>query len=139
MNAPNDRSGSFDASYSAGEADKASLARREEKVRQNFWEKFRSVAGHIPFADDLVAAYYCAMDTNTPFRVRGTLLGALAYFILPFDAIPDFILGFGYTDDAAILVAALSMVSSHIQPKHRAAAASALGKEIPDEDDTATV
>lgn len=136
MSTPNDRSGSFDASFSANEADEASLARREEKVRRGFWEKFRRVAGQIPFADDLVAAYYCAMDTNTPLRVRGTLLGALAYFILPIDAIPDFILGFGYTDDAAILAAAVSMVSRHILPKHRAAAATALGKDIPGDDDT---
>ena len=107
---------------------------REARVRSDFWKKFRSVAGRIPFADDLVAAYYCALDPETPLKVRGTLLGALAYFILPIDGIPDFILGIGYTDDAAILAAAVSMVARHITPRHRAAAAQALGKELPDDD-----
>jgi uncharacterized membrane protein YkvA (DUF1232 family) len=81
--------------------------------------------------EDFVAAYYCAMDPATPTRVRGMLLAALAYFILPFDLIPDMTPAFGFTDDAALLVAVIGLVSSHITPTHRAAAASALGKELP--------
>lgn len=138
MVTPKDSSEGFDASFSHEGVNEASIARREEKVRRDFWQKFRRVAGHIPFADDLVAAYYCAMDTQTPLRVRGTLLGALAYFILPIDAVPDFLLGFGFTDDAAVLAAALSMVSRHITPTHRAAAAAALGKELPDDEESKT-
>lgn len=127
-NAGFETSSETDASYSD------SLKRREEHVRSEFWVKFRSVAGRIPFADDLVAAYYCAMDPETPLKVRGTLLGALAYFILPLDGIPDLILGLGYTDDAAVIAAAISMVARHITPTHRAAAAKALGKELPEPD-----
>ena len=113
------------------------IERREQKVRAEFWDKLRRFAGRIPFAEDLVAAYYCALDTRTPLRVRGMLLGALVYFILPIDAIPDLIAGFGFTDDAAVLVAALTLVSGHIQPRHRAAAAKALGKELPEEPEAA--
>jgi len=103
---------------------------RETHVRASFWKKLAKTAGRVPFAQDLVAAYYCALDPETPLKVRGTLLGALAYFILPMDAIPDFILGLGYSDDAAILYAAISMVARHITPRHREAAASALGQEV---------
>ncbi len=110
---------------------------REKKVRLKFWDKFARVAARIPFADDLVAAYYCAFDSQTPTKVRGMLLGALAYFILPTDAIPDFIPGLGYTDDAAVLAGVISMVAAHIKPRHRAAAAKALGKELPEELDQA--
>jgi uncharacterized membrane protein YkvA (DUF1232 family) len=42
----------------------------------------------VPFVEDIVAAYNCALDTATPMRVRGMLLAALAYFILPFDLTP---------------------------------------------------
>jgi len=42
-------------------------------------------------------AFYCATDSATPLPIRATLMGALAYFILPFDAIPDILLGLGYT------------------------------------------
>jgi uncharacterized membrane protein YkvA (DUF1232 family) len=85
----------------------------------------------VPFVEDLVAAYYCALDPTTPMRVRGMLLAALAYFILPFDFIPDMIPGLGFTDDAAVLTAVFALVSSHITPIHRAAAAKALDKELP--------
>ncbi|MEZ5775946.1 MAG: YkvA family protein [Hyphomicrobiaceae bacterium] len=104
----------------------ADFADKERTVRERFWSKFRKVARRIPFAGDLVAAYYCAMDPGTPLRVRATLIGALAYFILPIDAIPDVIFGLGFTDDAAVLALAIKMVADHIKPEHRASARRAL-------------
>jgi uncharacterized membrane protein YkvA (DUF1232 family) len=107
------------------------LKERERKVRRDFWAKLKRFAGMVPFVEDIVAAYYCALDPATPMRVRGMLLAALAYFILPADFIPDMIVGLGFADDAALLTAVLGMVASHITPIHRAAAARALDKELP--------
>jgi uncharacterized membrane protein YkvA (DUF1232 family) len=104
---------------------------REERVRRDFWAKLKRVAGQVPFVEDIVAGYYCALDPATPMRVRGMLLAAIAYFILPFDLIPDIIAGLGFADDAALITAVLALVSSHITPVHRAAAACALDKELP--------
>jgi uncharacterized membrane protein YkvA (DUF1232 family) len=109
----------------------AAFAERERKVRSDFWAKLRRVIGMVPFAEDLVAAYYCALDPATPLRVRGMLLAAIAYFILPMDLIPDMIAGLGFADDMALLTAVVGMVASHITPTHRAAAARALDKELP--------
>ena len=95
---------------------------RRERVRSRFFTTLRKAARYIPFADDLVAAYFCALDPRTPHRVRATLLAALAYFILPADMIPDFLIGVGFGDDAAVLFAAINMVRSHITPAHREAA-----------------
>jgi uncharacterized membrane protein YkvA (DUF1232 family) len=103
----------------------------ERKVRTDFWSKLRRFAGQVPFVEDLVAGYYCALDPATPMRVRGMLLAAIAYFILPFDFVPDFIAGLGFADDAALVTAVLALVSAHITPTHRAAAARALDKELP--------
>ena len=100
-------------------------------MRRDFWTKLKRVIGMVPFAEDLVAAYYCALDPATPMRVRGMLLAALAYFILPFDIIPDMIAGLGFADDAALLTAVVGLVAAHITPTHRAAAARALDKELP--------
>ena len=75
------------------------FAEWERKVRTDFWSKLRRFAGQVPFVEDLVAGYYCALDPATPMRVRGMLLAAIAYFILPFDFIPDFIAGLGFADD----------------------------------------
>lgn len=105
------------------------LAERDRHVRENFWTALKRIARKLPFAQSLVAAYYCAMDPQTPLRVRVTLLGALAYFILPLDVIPDVLLGVGFTDDAAVLALAMKMVADHIQPRHQEAARQALSDE----------
>ncbi|MEM9331537.1 MAG: YkvA family protein [Pseudomonadota bacterium] len=101
------------------------LAREEAnraQVESGIWSKIRKTAGRIPFMDDVVAAYYCALDPETPAKVRGTLLAALAYFVMPVDSIPDFLAGFGLTDDITVLTVALSIVSGHLKESHREAA-----------------
>ena len=101
-------------------------AAEEGEVREKFWRTARKAARHIPFMEELVAAYYCALDRNTPLRAKGILLAALGYFILPADAIPDFVFGLGFTDDIAVLTAAIAAVRAHITPAHRLAAREAL-------------
>lgn len=103
---------------------------REERVRGQFWRTARRAARQVPFMEDVVAAYYCALDSRTPTRVRGVLLAALAYFVLPVDFIPDFIFGLGFTDDVAVLTAAITALRSHITPAHRAAAREALSEDL---------
>lgn len=102
---------------------------RAEEVRRRFWKTFRKAARYIPFADDLVAAYFCALDPATPHRVRAVLLAALAYFILPFDAVPDILAGIGFSDDATVLLAAIALVRAHITTAHREAARRTLAEE----------
>src|ERR1700741_1707840 len=106
------------------------LAKDPERIREGFWLKLKRVAAKLPFAEDLLAAYYCAFDRTTPRHVQITLLGALAYFILPFDFIPDMMPVLGFTDDAAVLATAIRMVSSHITSDHREAARAALQRVL---------
>jgi uncharacterized membrane protein YkvA (DUF1232 family) len=94
----------------------------EERVARGFWPKLRKLAGRLPFAADLVAVYYCARDPETPAAAKAMLMAALAYFVLPFDAVPDVLAGIGYTDDAAVIAAVLMLVGRHVTPSHRAAA-----------------
>ena len=98
--------------------------RDEARMRRDFWRKAARVAARLPFAEDLLAAYYCAFDRATPVQVKATLVGALAYFVLPFDAVPDMLPLVGFTDDAAVLLAALRMVRA----EHRDAARAALAR-----------
>ena len=102
------------------------LAQDRESVRRRFWIKLKRVVAQLPFAEDLLAAYYCAFDKQTPRHVQAALLGAIAYFILPFDFIPDMLPVLGFTDDAAVLATAIRLVASHITPEHRDAARAAL-------------
>ena len=108
------------------------LAQDSESVRRRFWTKFKQVMAKLPFAEDLLAAYYCAFDRETPRHVQVALLGALAYFILPFDFLPDMLPVLGFTDDAAVLATTIRMVASNITPEHREAARAALKRGLPD-------
>jgi len=100
-----------------------------QTVRRNFWPKFRKVAAQLPFAEDLVAAYFCAFDRNTPRHVQAALLAALAYFVMPFDVAPDVLLMVGFADDAAVLAGAVRLMSAYITPAHREAAQTMLKGE----------
>lgn len=111
---------------------KIDLEGDEARVRRDFWVTARKAAGSIPFMDEVVAAYYCALDRETPLRVRASLLGALGYFVLPLDVIPDFIFGLGFTDDAAVIMGVLALMRVHITDEHREAARKALLKDDPE-------
>jgi uncharacterized membrane protein YkvA (DUF1232 family) len=106
------------------------LAKDPDSVRRRFWVKFKRVMAKLPFAEDLLSAYYCAFDRETPRHVQASLLAAIAYFILPFDFIPDMLPVLGFTDDAAVLATAIRMVAAHIRPEHRDAARAALKRGL---------
>ena len=102
------------------------MAGDESGMRRDFWAKFRRLAARLPFAEDLLAAYYCAFDRDTPAHVKGSLVAALAYFVLPADAIPDLLPALGFADDAAVLAGVLRLMATAITPEHRTAARDAL-------------
>ncbi|MEM8794865.1 MAG: YkvA family protein [Pseudomonadota bacterium] len=112
--------------------DEEKAARDEARVRAGFWKTVRKALRVIPFSNEVVAAYFCAFDSKTPRAVRATLLGALAYFVLPLDSIPDFIFGIGFSDDITVLTAVLATLGAHITDEHRAKAREALNEKLDD-------
>lgn len=98
---------------------KDSFEGQQKRVEKRFWPTVRKALRHIPFMQDVIAAYYCALDPKTPFRARAALIGALAYFVLPIDGIPDFLTVIGFADDASVLLAVLALVGPHIKDDHR--------------------
>lgn len=119
----------------AGDPEKASLPlvieHNARRTRTRLIPKILKVAGRIPFADDLAASYYCALDPLTPMKAKGVLFAALAYFIIPTDMVPDIIAGLGFTDDATVLATALGIVGAQIKEPHRRAARRLLGLPKP--------
>ena len=101
------------------------MSRRQPDER-TFWRKLGRLLSRVPFAVDLVAAWYCASDSATPMHVRALLWGAVAYFILPTDLVPDYLVGLGFSDDAAVVAAVMSLLGRHLTQDHRAAAAARL-------------
>jgi uncharacterized membrane protein YkvA (DUF1232 family) len=104
------------------------LRRDQARVERSFWDKMRKYIRRVPFVEEAVAGYYCAIDPATPLQVKAVLFGALAYFVLPIDIVPDVIAWIGFTDDAAVLYAAIRTVAPHINGSHRAQAKTAIDR-----------
>jgi uncharacterized membrane protein YkvA (DUF1232 family) len=102
--------------------------RDEERLGGKLFAMLRRLAGRLPFAEDALAAWFCARDPATPRRMRYTLLGAIGYFVLPVDAVPDFLPLVGFTDDAAVIAAAIASVAAAIRPEHREKARETLAR-----------
>jgi uncharacterized membrane protein YkvA (DUF1232 family) len=104
--------------------DFAALTRRmtadEAGLRRKFWRKLLREAARIPFLEEVLTAHYCAFDRHTPLYVKIVLVGAIVYFVVPDDLLPNSLLGFA--DEAAVLAAAFKVVSTHVKPEHREAA-----------------
>lgn len=105
------------------------------RTRRGFMPKLLRLAGKLPFADDLAAAYFAAIDPATPRKAKAVLFAALAYFVMPTDSVPDFIVGFGFADDATVLATALSIVGAQVRDRHRRSARRLLGLSEPETDD----
>jgi uncharacterized membrane protein YkvA (DUF1232 family) len=87
---------------------------------KSFWrkvKKFAARAGKEVVSKALVL-YYCYSDPRTPKWVKGIIVGALGYFISPFDAIPDAIPIAGFADDLGALAAATALVAAHLNKAH---------------------
>jgi uncharacterized membrane protein YkvA (DUF1232 family) len=95
------------------------VARNEQVVREGFVAKAKRYLRQIPMATEVAAAYFCMLDPETPLWVKAVAAAALAYFILPTDAIPDLLPLVGLSDDIGVLTAALTTISAHVTDEHR--------------------
>ena len=96
------------------------LPQYQENFSENaFWRKLKQMgrkAGTKVVYYALVL-FYTLKDPNTPTRYKAVIAGALGYFILPFDMMPDFLPFAGMADDWAALIAAVSYVFTAITPE----------------------
>lgn len=66
--------------------------------------------------------FYVLRRPDTPAWAKRTVIGALAYLVLPLDALPDLLPLVGFTDDLAVITAALGTVAFYVNDEVRAAA-----------------
>jgi uncharacterized membrane protein YkvA (DUF1232 family) len=83
---------------------------------QSFWDKLskHATAAGPKLVQDVLVLYYTLKDPKTPTRIKAAIMGALAYFIMPLDAVPDTIVGLGYLDDIGVLAWGYDIVANHI-------------------------
>lgn len=94
------------------------IARLLPKV-ETITKAMKRATSRIPFVDDVLAMYYCAVDPSTPKKIRIVIGATLLYLVMPLDVIPDFLMLVGYTDDVTALMVAMRLVSSHVTEAHR--------------------
>ena len=104
-----------------GEQNDEKLEKELEKAAENyseekFWGKLKKygkkAGSSVVYA--VLLLYYTLQKPQIPKKVKFVIIGALGYFILPIDAIPDFAVGLGYTDDLGAIVFALIQVAMYI-------------------------
>lgn len=100
-----------------------------KKILSEFPGKLSEVSGKITFATQATAMYYAVRDPKTSMKVKALLGAALAYFIMPFDLIPDWIVGFGFTDDLAVVMMVLRQVAGSVTQEHYELAGRRLQRE----------
>ncbi len=90
----------------------------------SFWhkmEKYGRIAG-AKAAYHAILLWYVATKPSTPIPVKMLIFGGLGYFILPIDAVPDFLVGIGYGDDIAIILGIISAYAMHMDDESKAKA-----------------
>lgn len=100
-------------------ADPARLRMEEPRLVKRFWRKLKKTVSYLPGGASFLAGFYAAIDPKTPTGAKAVLFGALGYFIVPFDLIPDVFTAMGYADDLAVILAALRAADASITPEHR--------------------
>ena len=93
----------------------------KEYTETGFWTKVTSYAKSIgkDVLEYALCLYYALQSPATPKWAKGVITGALGYFILPADAIADFIPAVGYADDLGVLAWAIAAVACSITPEIR--------------------
>lgn len=109
-------------------ADPARLKLEEPRLAKRFWRKLKHTASYLPGAETFLAAFYAAVDPKTPTTAKAVLFGALGYFVVPVDFIPDIFGAMGYGDDLAVMFAAIKAVEASMKEAHRDRAADWLRK-----------
>lgn len=103
-------------------------------TESDFWEKIQKVArkAGIKISYAALLLYYVLRSPSTPSSDRMKIIGALGYFILPVDLIPDYLPVIGFSDDLAALTWALYSVAKNITPEVKVQAQEQLGKWFKD-------
>ncbi len=85
-------------------------------TEEKFWDKLKKFAkkagSSVVYA--VLLLYYTLQKPEVPKKTKAVIIGALGYFILPVDLIPDMMLGVGFTDDLGALGIALFQVAMYI-------------------------
>lgn len=93
----------------------------EHYSEEKFWDKILKYAkkAGVKVTYAALLLFYTLKKPTTPFKAKSVIIGALGYFILPVDLIPDFAPVIGYTDDLGVIIGALIVVAAYIDSESK--------------------
>lgn len=103
----------------------------EGRLKDKLAKIARKAGCNVVYA--VLVAYYAVQSDALSLKDKARLYGALGYFILPVDLIPDAFVALGYTDDMAALIYVLRTISTNITPEVKRKAEEKLRTWFPDE------
>jgi uncharacterized membrane protein YkvA (DUF1232 family) len=86
----------------------------KEYVEENFWNKVEKVGKKLSFTKDVKALFNYFSDKSIPWYRKSIVVGALVYFIMPIDSIPDLAPLVGYLDDLGVITAVIKYLGSEL-------------------------
>jgi uncharacterized membrane protein YkvA (DUF1232 family) len=86
----------------------------KEYIEENFWEKVERVGRKLSFTKDIKALYNYFTDNSISWYRKSIVVGALIYFIMPIDSIPDIAPLIGYLDDLGVITATIKFLGSEL-------------------------
>jgi uncharacterized membrane protein YkvA (DUF1232 family) len=91
-----------------------------EYVEERLWMKLEKFGRKLSFANDIIALYKYLIDSTVSWHRKAIIVGALVYFIVPVDSIPDIAPLIGYMDDLGVITAVLKFMGSELIPYYDA-------------------
>jgi len=123
--------------------EKKELLKRSKKHFNDhaFWEKLKKTAqkAGVSLVYAVLLLYYTLQKPEVPVKAKTLMIGALGYFILPIDLIPDTLIGVGYTDDLGAITFALLQVAMYIDDDVKGKAKDRLSKWFGEKTDTSLI
>jgi len=88
----------------------------KDYIEENFWTKVERVGKKLSFTKDIKALFNYFSDKSIPWYRKSIVVGALVYFIVPIDSIPDIAPLVGYLDDLGVITAVIKYLGSELIP-----------------------
>lgn len=88
---------------------------KEKFIDKNLQSKLKKIANNIKLVRNIVALYRYLKSPKVSAAKKGIVIAGLLYFILPLDAIPDFIPIAGFLDDIGVVTALVNFLGKELE------------------------
>ena len=86
-----------------------------KKLNGSGSEKVKAVGEQLGLLIDLLKAYIAGDYRDISTQAIASVAGAIIYFVVPLDGVPDFLFGWGFVDDAAVISYVIAQLSTELE------------------------